>query len=227
MKPLIKALKIFIALSLVFIGVYAFINWQSLSALLFGHGASTAAEQKKTEIASQVEGLTTKLNKNGGTKQILGSIVNIRAEASSQFANDWLYYPELGIEAPVEWQVNQADIERMMPDSLINVAGSALPAENGDMLIAGHSSYYSWSKGKYKNIFAGLVKAKEGDSIVIRRKDLTNFYKVSEIKQIGGNDNLDLHIGGTYSKNLYLMTCVPVGTSWRRLIIRAEFVRSI
>lgn len=225
MKFAIKALKIFIALSLVFISVYVFVNWESIAGLLKAKSSSNSPTQyKKTQLASKVLD-TAKSSTTGQNAKVV--LTGLRAEADSQFANDWLYYPALSIEAPVEWQVATEDVERMMPDNLINAKGSAMPAENGDMLIAGHSSYYSWSKGKYKHIFAPLVGAKIGDSVVLKHKDLTNFYQVADIFEINGDGALDLHVGGTYKKNLYLMTCVPVGTSWKRLIIRADYIKSI
>ncbi len=229
MKFAIKALKIFIALSLVFISVYAFINWQTIVGIFKAKtAAQTPVEQQKKQLATKVQDLSSQQkNSRVSLTQIKSISEGLRAEADTQFSNDWLYYPALSIQAPVEWQVEQGDIERMMPDSLINAKGSAMPSENGDMLIAGHSSYYSWSKGQYKHVFAPLVNAKVGDSIVVKHKDLTNFYQVAEIYEISSDGALDLHIGGTYKKNLYLMTCVPVGTSWRRLIIRADFVKAI
>jgi LPXTG-site transpeptidase (sortase) family protein len=217
-----KALKIFIALTLLFYGVYAFINWPTITKLATNQDQiQTPSTQKKSQVATQVANLASSTSK--ASSNIISSI---KIEASSQFKNDYLYYPKLGIEAVVEWKVRQADIQNIMPDSLVNLLGSALPEQNGDVLIAGHSSYYWWSKGKYKNVFAPLIKASRGEDIIIRKNDITYFYKVADIYQIGANDSLKLNVGGT-SKNLYLITCVPVGTDLRRLVIRAEFVKSI
>ncbi len=114
-----------------------------------------------------------------------------------------------------------------MPYGLIHAAGTSLPEQGGNVVVGGHSSYFSWSKGKYKTVFAPLVKAKEGDEIIIKKKDIVYLYKIGRIFEISASGSFTIKRGLGEKKILNLVTCVPIGTSWRRLIIEAPLEKAI
>jgi LPXTG-site transpeptidase (sortase) family protein len=153
---------------------------------------------------------------------------SIKSETASAFKNDWLYYPKLSIQAPVEWYVKSAgDANKLMATSLVHMKGTATPEIPGEAVIAGHSSYYKWVAGNYKSVFAPLVKAQNGDNIIIKRNGISYFYTVSNIHEIPGSSDYAAKVGGNNQKSVTLLTCVPVGTTLRRLIITANLVRQI
>ncbi len=218
MKVAIKILKSVIALALVGYGAYIALNAPTLIKLFKGKfNPVSAADDLKSQTA----------DKAATAKPQLDQLAQLRAELAKQFKNDWLYYPALDIQAPVEWNVLKSNVNRLMPDTLVHLDGSATPDTNGDVLIAGHSSYYWWSKGSYKSVFAPLIRAKVDDNIIVRKKDVTYFYKVREVYQVGGNEGIDINTGGQNPKILNLMTCVPIGTSWRRLVVKADLKKAI
>ena len=113
-----------------------------------------------------------------------------------------------------------------LPHGLVHVLGTSSPDINGDVLITGHSSYYWWVKGDYKTILAPLTEAQIGDVIVLR-KGKVYFYEVTDIKEVVGDQALDFATKGGDKGNLYLVTCIPIGTDLRRLIVTAKFVREV
>ena len=149
-----------------------------------------------------------------------------RDELYRLFRNDWLYYPRLGIEAPIQWEVPQDQADDYLPHGLVHVLGTATPDINGDILITGHSSYYWWVEGDYKTILASLTEAQAGD-VIVMRKGKIYFYEVSDIKEVSGEQALDFVTMGKDKGDLYLVTCVPIGTDLRRLIVTAGFKKEI
>lgn len=150
-----------------------------------------------------------------------------RDELYRQFSNNnWLYYPRLGISAPVQWNIPQDKANGLLPQGLVHISDSATPDQNGDIIIAGHSSYFWWVKGDYKTALVTLPGAKAGDIIVIR-KDKIYLYEVVSTSEIGGDDPLNFAIKGSTKGNLYLTTCVPIGTDLHRLIVTAKFTEEI
>ncbi len=221
MKVLIKVLKSVLALIVIGYGAYIALNAPTLYKLITNRSNQASAQSNAQTQA--IKDATQTAPKRGTPDKT----AMLKAELAARFKNDWLYYPRLDIKAPVTWEVPQSQVAKVMPDSLIHLDGTAQPEQNGDVLISGHSSYYYWNQGAYKNIFAPLVNTKENDDIVIRKNDVVYFYRVLKIYEIGAKEGLKVNIGGTNPKKLELMTCVPVGTSLRRLIVEAKLVKSI
>lgn len=221
MRVAIKVLKSILVLMIISYVVYGVLNGPTIYKL-FKEKRNVSATDSTSQTIEKATAPATKTSPQSAL-----STQQLKAELAAKFKNDWLYYPSLSIQAPVEWEIAKSDIARMMPNGLIHVGGTALPEQNGDALIAGHSSYYWWNKGQYKNIFAPLINSKEGDDIVVRKNDVTYFYKVKNIVQIPGSSGVTINIGANYPKTVKLMTCVPIGTSLRRLIVEAELKKSI
>ena len=133
--------------------------------------------------------------------------------------NNSLYLPIINIKAPITFGVPNTPetVASSLKEGVIQIKGSAIPGEIGNVFITGHSSNYPWAKGKYNNVFALLNKFVVGDVAQIKYNNTNYIYKVSEIKVVEATD-----ISVLQSKNesiLTLMTCTPVGTSLRRLIV--------
>jgi LPXTG-site transpeptidase (sortase) family protein len=228
MRILVKVLKSVIALLVISYAVYFVLNGPTIVKLFKQRKAAASnASSPVQKTIDRVSKLQQTSSPATGASSEQSDLEKLKADLARQFKNDFFYYPRLGITAPVEWDVLKYEVAQRMPDGLIQLSGTAELDQNGDILVAGHSSYYWWNKGKYKNVFAPLTQSKAEDGIVIRKKDVTYFYKVSRVYQIGGSEGLSINVGGSYPKKLNLMTCVPIGTSLRRLIVEAEFVRAI
>jgi sortase A len=89
------------------------------------------------------------------------------------------------------------------------------------VFLVGHSSNWLWEDGKYKNVFANINQLKKNDEIIIRTDD-TYIYRVYAKEVVSPND---VSVLKSNSESIIsLMTCYPIGTTWKRLIVRAEQV---
>ena len=112
-------------------------------------------------------------------------------------------------------------IQEALQQGVVHYPFTADPDEYGNVFITGHSSYQPWDPGKYKDIFALLHKLEEGDQYFVTYKGKRYTYTVREIFEIQPDDVSVLE-QPLDEKISTLMTCTPVGTTLRRLIVRAE-----
>lgn len=136
------------------------------------------------------------------------------------YSDNSLIIPKLTINAPVIWQVPENEILTKLQDGVASYAGTAIPGEQGNVFIVGHSSYYLWADGNYKSIFATLDNLEAGDKIYLKYQNKIFTYQVTA-KEVVNPDNLEVISNGS-GKQLKLMTCVPIGTNLQRLIVTAE-----
>jgi len=139
-----------------------------------------------------------------------------------KIGNNILKIESLNLEAPITWRVkNEPDtVSAALQNGIIQMDGTALPGENGNVFITGHSSNYAWAKGSYNAIFALLNNLVVGDSVVLKYQDKYFVYSVRE-KKIVSADDISV-MDKTDKPILSLMTCWPVGTAYKRLIIIAD-----
>ncbi|OGG08995.1 hypothetical protein A2154_00185 [Candidatus Gottesmanbacteria bacterium RBG_16_43_7] len=114
--------------------------------------------------------------------------------------------------------------------SLIHYGGTAMPGEFGNTIIFGHSTLPALFNPKdYHTIFSSLPTLKpqsedqDGDEIFIKFDGITYKYVVIDMVVTAPSDLTPLaqNYDGMY---LTLITCVPPGTYWERLNIKAKLV---
>jgi len=137
-----------------------------------------------------------------------------------QLENNFLYIPKLGIKAPIIWEVEEANALSALENGVVHLAGTGLPGTDGNIFITGHSSYYWWSKGKYKTIFALLPNIDIKDQIYLTFQNRLYTYETTEKLVVWPKDTWVMD--KLSYPALTLMTCVPVGTNLKRLIVRAK-----
>lgn len=106
--------------------------------------------------------------------------------------------------------------------SLIHYGGTGLPGEYGTAVIFGHSVLPQfYNPANYKSIFSTLPTLKNGDEIIVRFDDVSYRYIVYEMIVTEANDLTPLaqRFDDSY---VTLITCVPPGTYWKRLNVRAR-----
>lgn len=113
---------------------------------------------------------------------------------------------------------------------LIHYGGTALPGEYGNTVIFGHSTLPALFNIKdYHTIFSTLptlkprVKTIPGDEIYINYDGITYKYEVYEMTVTKPSDLSPLEQRFDDSR-LTLITCVPPGTYWERLNVKAILV---
>jgi len=112
----------------------------------------------------------------------------------------------------------KAIYNKALQSGVAHYKGTALPEQNSNIFIFGHSSSVL-GIGPYANIFANLNELDKGDTIVIYYKEQEFHYIVFE-KKIIGNDDLSV-LEPTKKEQLTLMTCWPIGSKAKRLIIKS------
>jgi LPXTG-site transpeptidase (sortase) family protein len=200
-----------LALALVFVVVYLALN----------------ATATYNSVKFSLDPESFKDDKLLGIVDATGDPNNLSANQSQIIENNlpdsWLSYPRLGIKAPIFWDVPTEIATEKLADGLVHIANTSRPGDGGESLISGHSSYYWWQEGDYKEVFVNLPKAEIGDRIIIRRGSIY-IYTVTNKYQVGGGEGLTFETAG--EEKLSLMTCVPLGTNLRRLIVEAKLESS-
>lgn len=120
------------------------------------------------------------------------------------------------------WEQLEKDIQKALRSGVVHYPGTALPGDNGNVVVTGHSSYYAWDPGRFKDVFALLHDVKLGDKIVVYFGQKKFIYEVDKIKIVYPKD-VDV-LGPTTTEQLTLITCTPIGTNLKRLIVQAKLL---
>jgi LPXTG-site transpeptidase (sortase) family protein len=138
--------------------------------------------------------------------------------------DDTFAVSELGISAPIVWNVafEERVMNKALESGVIHLNGTAVPGQQGMSAIAGHSSNLPWARGQFNTVFASLTKAKEGQLFEINYNDTMYQYRVTKVYEVRPTD---VQILNDHSRTgIRLITCTPLGTSLRRLIVEADQV---
>lgn len=143
-------------------------------------------------------------------------------EKATQFnsKNNNLFIPKISVDTPIHWNVSEDETLTALETGVAHYLNTALPGNPGNVFISGHSSYYWWKEGSYKEVFALLDKLEKGDKIYVSYNKKIYVYAVTDKKVVKPN-NLEV-LNQTDTKTLSLMTCVPVGTNINRLVVTAK-----
>ncbi len=130
---------------------------------------------------------------------------------------------KIGISVPIILNVDGNDKEsynKALEGGVAHLLGSAFPGKPGNTFIFGHSSYYAWKPGGYKEVFATLDQLSEGDAIIITSSLNRYEYKVASSDIVSATD-VAVANQNLAEKKLTLMTCWPVGSDAKRLVVVA------
>jgi len=139
-------------------------------------------------------------------------------------ATDTIIIPKINVDAPVIYMEN-TDNKQILEDIKHGVGhypNTALPGRVGNVFMTGHSSYYWWSGGEYNQVFVLLDKLTPGDLIYIYHDGRKYIYRVSKSFVVSPNQ-VDV-LEQSNEPILTLMTCTPLGTNLRRLIVQADLI---
>lgn len=131
--------------------------------------------------------------------------------------------PKIQTKAPIIYGsgATYSDVFDQLKDGVVHASGTALPGEQGNSFLIGHSNDYPWRAGNYKTVFALLDKLEVGDSFFTYRDGTRYEYTVTESFQVNPSELwvLDQPDEGSV---MSLMTCWPPSTTLKRLIVKAE-----
>ena len=132
----------------------------------------------------------------------------------------YLSIPKLNINQ-AKVVVNGEDLKK----SLVHFQAQSLPGEYGNVVIFGHSTLPAlYNPSDYSTIFTYLPSLERGDKIIITVDQAQYEYEVFEMFVVNPDEVsvLQQMKDGVY---LTLITCVPPGTYWKRLIVRAKMTQ--
>lgn len=145
---------------------------------------------------------------------------DIISTPSPKFSEFHLEIPALNISAPIVSDVdgtNQKAYDKALENGVGQLKGSSKPGEGSNIFIFGHSSYYLWAPGEYKNVFSNLNELKNGDEIIIWFNQKEYKYEVTENKIVSPYE-VDIALP-TKNEQVTLMTCWPRYTTQKRLVV--------
>ena len=109
---------------------------------------------------------------------------------------------------------------------LVHYGGTGLPGEYGNAVVFGHSTLPQLYRGSndYLSVFATLPTIKVGSDIEVNYDNVQYTYRVYDKVVVDPTDlsPLEQQFDDSY---LTLVTCVPPGTTWFRLNVKAKLVR--
>lgn len=119
-----------------------------------------------------------------------------------------------------DWNALEKEMQDALQNGVVHYPGTSLPGQTGNVVITGHSSYFPWDPGRFKDVFALLHDVVVGDRIVVYYEQDKYLYEVIETKVVLPKDVEVLK--QTPQDQLTLITCTPVGTNLKRLIVSAK-----
>lgn len=143
-------------------------------------------------------------------------IASVSASPVSSFL---LSFPSLKI-SDISVKVNSTDL-KYHP---VHFPGSALPGQIGNSVILGHSAlpqFYFF--GNNFTVFNPLLRLKTNDLVNINFNGLNYTYKINKIFEVTP-DRIDVLSQPDNRRELTLITCVPLGTYLRRLVVVGELI---
>ena len=111
--------------------------------------------------------------------------------------------------------------------SLIHYGGTPLPGLVGNTVVFGHSTLPQfYNPASYKTIFSLLPTLTIGDKIYITYDDVKYTYVVYDMVVLDPTDltPLSQRFDDSY---LTVVTCVPPGTYWKRLNVKAKLEKDL
>lgn len=137
--------------------------------------------------------------------------------------SDRIQIPKIGVNAPVIYNsgITEQEIVDNLNTGVVFYNNSSLPDKDGLAIYFGHSSNYWWRPGQYDTVFSLIPELASGDQIDVYYDGRKYVHQVTNKKII--NQQAWSQLQHSQIKNgLALVTCWPLGTTWRRYVVWAE-----
>lgn len=167
----------------------------------------------KENINKQVLGISVQNRDNFPV--LTSSLKRISQAAYNKFS---LTVPRLKIEK-LDVFVDTNDLSQ----GLAHLPGSALPGEKGNVFISGHSALSQFFDLRSAT-FSRLSELKKGDPIVVETLGTKFIYEVFDFKIVDPSDLSVVTAPDTLGRYISLMTCVPPGLNFKRLVVLGKMI---
>ncbi|PIR41580.1 MAG: hypothetical protein COV31_00525 [Candidatus Yanofskybacteria bacterium CG10_big_fil_rev_8_21_14_0_10_46_23] len=163
-----------------------------------------------------------------GSYQLLPVAKSKFYEPDNTASSLYLEIPAIGVTAPIvfEESLNSEVIINRLQEGVVRYAASPVPGEKGTSVILGHSSAFPWYKGKYGSVFALLGKLEIGDKFYIHKDGDVLTYQVKDkiVFNPLSTDERVSQFEQTDDSAVVLVSCWPIGTSFKRQAVKAELI---
>lgn len=240
-RPVFSIAKVFTVFAIIFAATFTILNIESISTIAKDHiktesfmrGYFEEKEAAKQYLATESlalppEDLVLAEEERQENKEKL-SLIPLDIHVTPD--DNRIVIPRIGRDLPISEVADEKviysqrlqdiedSIQEALRDGVVRYPGTAKPGEQGNIFMTGHSSYYLAAPGEYKDAFALLHKVQLDDEIVVYYNQRRFKYKVTEIKVVKPNQVEILKQTNDY--RLTLMTCTPIGTNLKRLVVTA------
>lgn len=224
---LFNGVKFVFIFGIIFAVVFALLNWQALYLRFFWQPPNNQEiEEKINQISFFEDKIVGDDNKSENQEKPEVSLTKEKEKENQNFQDickdNCLVIPKIGLASPIIFSKSRQEenIQEDLKKGVVHYPDTSLPGELGNCFITGHSSNYVWRSGNYNTVFIFLDKLKKGDEIFIYYNGETYRYEVIESFLV--NPEQVEVLEGSPEPILTLMTCWPVGTNLKRLIVRAK-----
>ena len=131
--------------------------------------------------------------------------------------------PLIGVPNNKNWQELENTIQKGLQDGVVVHPVSRDPDSNGNFFVTGHSSYYAWDEGRYKDVFALLHEVEAGDEAIVYWEGRKYTYILEKSRVVPPTEVSVLEQPDDKSI-ITLMTCTPIGTNTNRLIWTGKLI---
>ncbi|MCF7830688.1 sortase [Candidatus Gracilibacteria bacterium] len=121
------------------------------------------------------------------------------------------------------WYQLERNIQGGLQEGVVVHPISREPGQEGNFFVTGHSSYYAWDKGRFKDVFALLHEVRVGDVVYVYRNAKKYTYKIAERSVVAPTETGILNQPND-KKIITLMTCTPIGTNEKRLVLVGNLI---
>jgi len=130
--------------------------------------------------------------------------------------------PKIDIIAPLvsAESTDTKDLKKSLDKGVVLYPQSALPGENGQVFILGHSAPSGWPKIKYDWVFSRLNDLEKDDEVFINFQHKRYIYKIIQKIFLEKGEKIPDNVSDSKSV-LYLISCWPPGRDIRRIAVEA------
>lgn len=204
-------------ISIIF-AAWPFIVWEAkVLPKLTAKSANLAPVPKSQVLSAQIVAQSVQVVKDPDGFSYFTTNLKPQGPRPEEFS---VTIPKLKIENA---QVKVDDLK--FDNHLALFPGTALPGEVGNSFVTGHSVLPEFFDPKnYRTIFTNLSDLEIGDEIEVNLDNRIYHYTVQYSKIVDPKDTSVLAPISTSGRNLTLMSCVPPGTSVKRLVVIASLL---
>ena len=228
--------KYLLTSSLIFVFTTVFMNFNAYSAIFYQSYLDLTGQINNISLLEYSEENSSELTetkKDFSSKELMiSNELNLPIFNSDIIPPGFrIIIPRLRTNVPIQdveennlfsqnWFGLERDIQTALLDGVVHYPGTPAPNQSGNVVLTGHSSYYPWNPGRYKDVFAVLHNVEIGDEIIMFHKQKKFTYQVTQIDKVYPEDVKVL--GDAGDDRLTLITCTPIGTNIKRLIVTAK-----